>query len=229
MEQFLESKKKLDVVLKKSRVHLYKPIQVAEILYRNRLGKLDDLNDLEQYRSASKRWRDEVSIKFVGRVSTSSAKYQDDIFNQISPEHIDILAKFNRENSGIVEYYIYSFLKNKLSQLDKATHLCDPDNYKDFYLSDFINSFESEAGLKRSLDKVFEIVIYALFEALTKYLNVRVNISYPEGRLNILKEFRDFYKDVIGLSEDISDVSIPASFNRVGVTNAADRGLDIYM
>lgn len=222
------SKKKLDTVLKKSRVHLYKPIQIAEILYKHRVGDLDHLADLESYRSVSKRWRDQVSIRFVGRTSTSSAKYQDDIFNQIEPQYIDMLGEYNKKNNGVVEYYIYTFLREKLNQLDNAIKLCDPQNYSDFYVSDFIESFDAEAGLKRSLDKVFEIIIYALFETLTKYLSVFVSISYPAGKVNIFDEFHDFYEDIIGLSRDASASVIPASFKRVGVTNAADRGLDIY-
>ena len=38
-----EAKKALDAVIEKGRVHLYKPIQVAEILYRDRVCK-----DIEQ-------------------------------------------------------------------------------------------------------------------------------------------------------------------------------------
>lgn len=34
-----QAKAALDNVIKKSRVHLYKPIQVAEILYRDRVYK----------------------------------------------------------------------------------------------------------------------------------------------------------------------------------------------
>ena len=37
-----DAKKALDNVIKKSRVHLYKPIQIAEILYRDRtVGDID--------------------------------------------------------------------------------------------------------------------------------------------------------------------------------------------
>ena len=40
-----EAKNALDSVIKKSRVHLYKPIQIAEILYKIRTeGNIDPLN-----------------------------------------------------------------------------------------------------------------------------------------------------------------------------------------
>ena len=76
-----QAKAALDNVIKKSRVHLYKPIQVAEILYRDRVFKDINLLSLEDYRTKSKKWRDEVSIVLLGRVSTSSARFQDDLFN----------------------------------------------------------------------------------------------------------------------------------------------------
>ena len=41
-----DAKKALDAVIKKSRVHLYKPIQIAEILYRDRV--FHDINLLNR-------------------------------------------------------------------------------------------------------------------------------------------------------------------------------------
>lgn len=50
-----QAKAALDNVIKKSRVHLYKPIQVAEILYRDRVFKDINLLSLEDYRTKSKK------------------------------------------------------------------------------------------------------------------------------------------------------------------------------
>ena len=50
----------LDKIINKSRVHLYKPIQIAEILYHYRKGDKIDLNDVESYRNINKNWRDDV-------------------------------------------------------------------------------------------------------------------------------------------------------------------------
>ena len=70
------AKKSLDTVINKGRVHLYKPIQIAEILHWDRTAGGIDLEDLETYRTASRKWRNSVSLKLVGRISTSSARYQ---------------------------------------------------------------------------------------------------------------------------------------------------------
>jgi type II restriction enzyme len=61
------AKKALDNVINKSRVHLYKPIQIAEILYYHRTHSQTHINllDLEAYRNPSKQWRDAICIKFL--------------------------------------------------------------------------------------------------------------------------------------------------------------------
>ena len=75
------AKRSLDIVIRKARVHLYKPIQVAEILYRDRVDRDVDLEVLETYRTQSRRWRDEVCMRILGRTSTSSARFQDNLFD----------------------------------------------------------------------------------------------------------------------------------------------------
>ena len=59
-QDILLAKQALDSLIKKARVHLYKPIQIAEILHRDRtIGDIDALNK-ETYRNKSKTWRDVV-------------------------------------------------------------------------------------------------------------------------------------------------------------------------
>ncbi|MCQ5056784.1 HaeII family restriction endonuclease, partial [Agathobaculum butyriciproducens] len=73
------------------------PIQIAEILYKIRTeGNIDPLN-LEDYRTKSKRWRDDVCLPLLGRVCTSSARFQDDLFNDnaVPPQMLNVL---NNEN-----------------------------------------------------------------------------------------------------------------------------------
>ncbi|MCK5718702.1 MAG: HaeII family restriction endonuclease [Thiomargarita sp.] len=79
-----KAKDALDLIIKKSRIHLYKPIQIAEILHKERTNadlEIELLN-LESYRNRSKKWRDAVCIRFLGRVSTSSARFQDNLFEE---------------------------------------------------------------------------------------------------------------------------------------------------
>jgi len=225
-----QAKAALDRVIAKSRVHLYKPIQVAEILFRDRVAKDITLSDLTTYRTASKRWRDIVCIKFLGRTSTSSAKFQDDIFNEtaVPPKFLDFLGHENREKDGIVEAYIYRRFADRFAQMSTASEYCLTHDRSNFVLPEFISLFWSEPGLRRSLDKIYEIIVYALFSAIVEALEITVAISLNEGKMDILQEFKDFAEQVIQLTPDKPRAVIPARINRVGVTNAADRGLDMW-
>ena len=54
MNDIQVAKESLDKIIKKARVHLYKPIQIAEILYQDRVNKNINLLDKETYRNISK-------------------------------------------------------------------------------------------------------------------------------------------------------------------------------
>lgn len=225
-----EAKAALDTVIDKSRVHLYKPIQIAEILYRDRVkGDLNLLN-LEEYRSKSRRWRDDISIPLLGRKCTSSARFQDNLFdnNAIPPIILNELGKENRRTGGAVEAYIYRQFTNKHSQLADALEYCINASKEDFSVKAFIDSFWNEPGLKRSLDKIYEIIVYALFSTLVHAMNLQVQISVDEEAYPLLREFEDFSRKVICLDSSNLVFVQDAHVYRVGVTNAADRGLDMY-
>ncbi|WP_345993239.1 HaeII family restriction endonuclease [Sulfurimonas sp. HSL-1716] len=228
--EFEEAKKLLDNVIKKGRVHFYKPIQVAEILYRDRIEKDINLAELETYRAISKKWRDKICEQFVGRVSTSSSKYQDDIFNQtaVPPEALVALGIVNRRENGSVESYIYNKFSERFNQLSDALNYCYTNKKDTFDLSAFLDIFWNEPGLRRSIDKIYEIVVYALFSSLIDALEVSVEISMNPDKQDLLNEFADFAKNVIQLSSAASSIKLKARINRVGVTNAADRGLDMW-
>lgn len=226
----IEAKNALDTIIRKSRVHLYKPIQIAEILYHDRVVERLNLLQLEEYRTTSKRWRDDICLPLLGRVCTSSAKFQDNLFeeNAIPPQILNVLGDENRRTGGAVEAYIYRQFTNKHSQLSDALEYCIEATKETFNVKTFIDSFWNEPGLKRSLDKIYEIIVYALFSTLVEALDLRVELSVKEESFPLLREFEDFSKKVMCL-----DIENPTHFQnaavyRVGVTNAADRGLDMY-
>ncbi len=225
-----EAKQSLDKVIDKARVHLYKPIQIAEILHRDRTEKDINLTDLSTYRTFSKKWRDIICIKFLGRTSTSSARYQDDIFNDnaIPPIVLAELGKENISQNGIVEAYIYQKFAQRFSQMSTGLDYCLTHDKTTFKLDEFLAMFWNEPGLRRSIDKVYEIVVYSLFSALVEALEISVEVSLNPAKADILKEFEDFANRVIQLSSKQTSVKLKARINRVGVTNAADRGLDMW-
>ena len=220
----------LDTVIRKARVHFYKPIQIAEILHRDRIEKDIDLGDLETYRTPSRKWRDTISLRFIGRISTSSARYQDDLFNSnaIPPTVLVELGKINRNNNGAVEAYIYTALENRLSQMSSGLSIVLQADTNSFTLRNFIENFTRSPGLSRSIDKIFEIVVYALFSTLLETLEVKIGVRIDNINNTVLNEFSDFTEKVLGLSEDTPELYQDAKVYRVGVTNAADRGLDMW-
>ena len=226
----LDAKQALDKIISKGRVHLYKPIQIAEILYRDRTKGDINLSDLSTYRNVSKKWRDMICIRFLGRTSTSSARYQDDVFNEnaIPPSVLSVLGDENRQTNGAVEKYIYDRFEQRFSQMSNGLDYCNTHDKSNFQILEFIKLFWNEPGLKRSIDKIYEIVVFSLFSALIDCLEIKVTIEADTSKNNLLDEFSDFAERVIGLSKERSKVTVNAKINRIGVTNVADRGLDMW-
>ena len=231
MTTILDAKRALDSLVSKSRAHLYKPMQIAEILREYRLNP-DMLTplDLETYRTKSKKWRDLVSIQLVGNKSTSSARFQDDLFNDnaIPPHILNILAIENSEKFGVVEAYIYTLFAKRLGSVSNSVDYCLSHDASNFKLNEFMDSFWSEPGLKRSVDKVFECVVYALFASIVEAINVEITLSYNPEKKVIIEEFEDFTKAVLNISVSDTIFQTNGSVHRIGATNAADRGLDIW-
>ena len=225
-----QAKQALDKVINKSRAHWYKPIQIAEILFFSRTERNIDLGRLEDYRNKSKEWRDNITLPLLGRVCTSSAKFQDNIFenNALPPQILKVLGAENIRTNGAVEAYIYHSFFAKQQQFKNALSVCTDANPETFCVKHFIDAFWGEPGLKRSIDKVYEIIVYSLFETLVEAIDLKVSIFINENALPIISEFEDFSRKVMCLDTLHTTHLQNAKLYRVGVTNAADRGLDMY-
>ncbi|MFN5515680.1 MAG: HaeII family restriction endonuclease [Cyanobacteriota bacterium] len=226
----MKAKKALDTVINKARVHFYKPIQIAEILHRDRVYGDIDLSDLSSYKNLSKKWRDIICNQFLGRTSTSSARYQDDLFNEnaVPPNLLNELGEENRNKNGIVEAYIYRKFESKLSQMTMGLGYCSEHSKENFDVQEFLSLFWHEPGLKRSIDKIYEIIVFSLFSSLIDSLDIFVEISIDNNKAPIIEEFKEFAHKVIYLSPMEDSLKFKAKVHRVGVTNAADRGIDMW-
>jgi type II restriction enzyme len=226
----LTAKGHLDTVIRKARIHLYKPIQIAEILYRDRTVSDIDLDDLETYRTLSRQWRDEVCRRFLGRTSNSSATYQDNLFqeNATPPPVLRTLGEINHRHNGAVEAYIYEAFRQRHSQMSRGLALVSQSDKTNFVLKDFIEVFSRDPGLSRSVDKIFEIVVYALFSTLLEALEVKIGVRIGNIENTIFQEFSDFTEKVLGLEEETPEAYHTAKVYKAGVTDAADRGLDMW-
>ncbi len=229
----LEAKQRLDTFIGKQRVAMYKPIQIAEILYRVRTGQdgmgIERLEDVEIYRNPSKRWRDTVTRLLIGQVSTSSQKFQDNLFddNAVPPTFLKQLAEINNRFPGVVERYIYQRFGLKQKGVRRVMDYINQSDVSGFRLQELLD-LARDAGLRRSIDKIYELVVYALFNGLLRELRVTVRVSVDEGMKDILREFEDLTRILLGIDSANLSRAIPAVIYRTGVANAADRGLDMW-
>lgn len=225
-----EAKNRLDLIINKSRVDLYKPIQVAETLRNSRLHDNVDFESLETYRRISKSWRDEVTRRLLEKVCTSSAKFQDDIWND-SACHQEVMRALDNENrrtNGAVERYIYLRFQNRQETVGSVITYIYNNNRTSFRLENLLDLFIQSPGIKRSIDKAYEIVTHSLLETVVCGLEAKVTIEIPQRRREMVVEFEDLSLVLLGVSADNLVNKIDAHIYRVGVTNAADRGLDMW-
>jgi len=226
-----EAKARLDLIINKARIDLYKPIQIAEVLYQSRMGTPSiDVSNLETYRRKSIRWRNEVCMKLLGKISTSSARYQDNIWeaNAMTPEFLSRLDVENKKTGGAVEKYIYLRFQEKQQTIASIITIIESADPRIFEITSLFTIFQTNKAIRRSIDKVYEIVVYSLLETVVVALDAQVTVSVPQSNTAILTEFADIAATLLGLSAKQLHYTIPAHVYRVGVTNAADRGLDMW-
>lgn len=224
------AKDRLDSIIKKGRIDLYKPIQIAEVLHHSRtIGDINIL-DVESYKNPSIHWRDDVTIRLTGKKSTSSAHYQHNIWNDnaMPPNILEILDNENKKTNGAVEKYIYSKVNDRLATIKNLIHYIENTSNEEFDLSELLKMFIREKGLRRSIDKAYEIVTYSLFETIVTAFQVKIKISVPKYKKELIEEFSEIAKIIIGVTPDNLYWEEPAHIYRLGVTNAADRGLDMW-
>jgi len=225
-----KAKARLDLIIAKGRVDLYKPIQIAEVLRHSRLEGAIDIRDEETYRNLSVHWRDDVTDRLVGKHSTSSARYQHDVWNKnaMPPEILAVLDTENKRTKGAVERYIYMRYAERQETVANIVALIEVATPKNFRLETLLNLFVIQKGIRRSVDKAYEIVAHSLFETVVVALEATVKVSVPDTSKGLLAEFADLARVLLGLQEGEIHWEQPAHVYRVGVTNAADRGLDMW-
>lgn len=230
MSTLQEAKDALDHIINIGRAHWYKPVQIAETLYHSRTDNSVDVSDLESYRNRSKHWRNDITHRLVGSSSSSSTPYQDNIWNEnaMPPRLLVLLDRENKATAGAVERYIYLKFEKNLSLIGSIIAYVEAATPNTFQLSDLLGKFESEPGLKRSVDKAYEIVVYALFSTLVDQLRATVTLTIDHTRIGLLAEFHDFAEMTLGITPANSSITQSAKLYRVGLTNAADRGLDMW-
>ena len=230
MPTLQQAKERLDSIINKGRVDLYKPIQIAEVLRHSRLNKDVVIMGISTYQTPSLRWRDSVSRQLLGKKSTSSARFQHDVWSDTAmpPDFLTVLNQENQLHNGIVEAYIYSRFQDRQGTVSDIIHYITHSTAESFSLPTLLSQFLVHAGIRRSIDKAYEIVTYALFETIVVALETTISVSVPQHKENLLHAFADLAQVLLGLQPTEMSRQSPAHIYRVGVTNAADRGLDMW-
>ena len=177
-----QAKERLDYIIKIGRVDLYKPIQIAEVLFHSRIvGNVDAL-DLATYQNPSLRWRNEITLRLAGKTSTSSARYQHDVWNPTAmpPTVLAVLDAKNKMTNGAVERYIYLRYGERQGTVTKVISTIKTTSPENFQLGTLLDLFITQSGIRRSIDKAYEIVVYSLFETIITSLEAKVR--HPRQR-----------------------------------------------
>ena len=226
----LTAKGRLDRLIAKGRPHLYKPIQIAEILFHDRADGGLDFGSFDLYRHKSTGWRNAVCPRLLGKPPVLNSRYEDQLFDPavLPPEAVAELARTNRDVPGLVEPYIYAQLRQRFAAVADVRQLMVAGEGAAFDLTEFLAHFDRPA-LRRSVDKAYEVVVYALFDSITRFTGATVTLRIDPGKADVLRDFRRFVALVMGIDDvDHPEVSQPARLYRVGTTNAADAGLDMW-
>jgi type II restriction enzyme len=144
------------------------------------------------------------------------------------PEMFAVLDKENKHTNGAVENYIYRLYGERQGVVTSLLNAIENAQPKTFQLSELFDLFTTQRGLRRSIDKVYEIVAHSLFETVVAALEANVRVSIPQKNKNLLREFADLSRVLLGIDENSLSWEQSAHIYRVGVTNAADRGLDMW-
>jgi len=138
------------------------------------------------------------------------------------------LGKINKRGKGFVEAFIYKSLASRLSSVRGVQSYIKSSSAGTFSIKELVALFQTTPGLRRSIDKMYEILVYALFASIVRALKARVTLEIGNKDKGILHDFERFIKMVLGIDAKQTSLVLPAALYRVGVTNAADRGLDMW-
>ena len=107
----------------------------------------------------------------------------------------------------------------KWSVLSGILDYAEFSNPSNFSALELVDMFVSESGMKRSIDKMYEVLTFTIMNHLIENtFSPSVELSY---RIPEAPELQLFSNSILMPNEK------PASIHRVGVANAADRGIDI--
>jgi type II restriction enzyme len=208
----------LEHVISISRVEMYKPIQIAEVLYRLRTKGGFTALELDKYKNPSKAWRDQVTDRLMGKHSTSTAQFQNHLWgpSAMPPEYLLQLDEVNRANAEI-EKRIYKAVFDKQVDLigcrNSIISLISADELEKLF------SKFADPALVSSRDRLFEIIVSSVLQAALFDQKIFLSVLGFEANAS---------GSLGAISRLVSSRQIPLQVARLGRTNAADAGIDVW-
>ncbi|MEQ1715334.1 MAG: HaeII family restriction endonuclease, partial [Hyphomicrobium sp.] len=133
----------------------------------------------------------------------------------LAPEALAALGDHNKSTNGEVEVYIYRMFEAKVSSIGAILALIRKATTETFDLAALVETFERKPGLKRSIDKVFEITVYALFSTVVRALRLQVSLTVGHPDPKLVDDFGDFLEKVVGLKKGTTSLVLDASLFRL--------------
>ena len=215
----IQARIKLDRVIQLSRVEMYKPIQIAETLREINLNNTINPLALETYRNISRELRNKITKQLIGKISTSSMRFQDDLWNEsaVPPSALALLANENRKSSKVEEYiYQHVYAKNA-HMIEIRKNLDNISSIKQIQI--MFDSFDSP-GLRTSADRLYEVFVLSVLQTDLENSNYKLNITGSKASVT-----GNGAKKLIDATDGQRNELMLA---KIGHTNAADAGLDIW-
>ncbi len=223
-----DAKQRLDTLIANARNQLLMPITIAEALHKIAEGAAS-LDDIDAIRRKSYHWCATINHRLFGKVLSLNRSYWDKLYSDhMPPAALAVLSGENQRESGIVEAYVYARLRQTVESLRPVRSSLVGGAAGGFSLVSFLSTFEQDAKLKRSVDKAYEVVVHALFNAIATRVRAQVTISVSTAEAAILADFQDFCQLLLGVDAAAPSITVPARLYRVGGANSRDGGVDLW-
>lgn len=212
------ARNKLNRIIGLSRVEMYKPIQIAETLREFTLNQSIDLTHLESFRNLSRDLRDDVTLELIGKVSTSSMRFQDDLWNTTAmpPEALAALAQANVSHG--VEQYIYQHVYAKNAQMIEIRKILgEIETIADI---NRIFSLFDTPGLRSSADRLFEVFSLSALQTQIEKSDFKITVQGNTSSIS-----GETGKKLVSIA---TGQGYELELAKLGHTNAADAGMDIW-
>ncbi|MEI7686050.1 MAG: HaeII family restriction endonuclease [Planctomycetota bacterium] len=226
--QLTEAKQQLDRLVANARDQLLMPITIAEVL-RRIADKTADINDIDAIRKNSYHWCATICRRLFGKKLSLNRSYWGRLYSHhVPPTSLATLAEHNGDTNGVAEAYVYARLRQTTISLQAIRKSINEIPRSEFILAEFLSAFESDEKLKRSIDKAYEVVVHALFNAIAGRVKAQVTVSVSTADAAILEDFKDFCKLLLGVDAETPTMTVPARLYRVGGANSRDGGVDLW-